>query len=139
MSDLALASRLSFFLWSTIPDDQLLSLAEQGKLHDPKVFEQQVHRMLADPKADALVDNFAFEWLRVREVDKLDPDAVIYPSFNAELRTDFKREMESVGGQHFPRGPQRAGVADFELYTSPMSGWRATTAFRTSSATSSAA
>lgn len=101
VSDLALASRLSFFLWSTIPDDQLLALAEQGKLHDPKVFDQQVHRMLADPKAEALVSNFAFEWLRVREVDKLDPDAVVYPSFNAELRTDFKKEMELWVGSIF--------------------------------------
>ncbi len=59
VSDLDLASRLSFFLWSTIPDDELLGLAEQGKLKDPKVFEQQVRRMLADPKAEALVSNFA--------------------------------------------------------------------------------
>lgn len=94
LTDLELASRLSFFLWSTLPDDQLLSLAEQGKLRDPKIFDQQVRRMLADPKAEALVSNFAFEWLRVREVDKLDPDAVVYPSFNAELRTDFKKEMD---------------------------------------------
>ncbi len=101
LSDLALASRLSFFLWSTLPDDRLLSLAEQGKLHDPKIFEQQVRRMLADPKADALVTNFAFEWLRVREMDKLDPDAVVYPSFNAELRTAFKREMELLVGSLF--------------------------------------
>ena len=101
VSDLDLASRLSFFLWSSIPDDQLLALAEQGKLKDPKVFEQQVHRMLADPKAEALVSNFAFEWLRVREVDKLDPDAVIFPNFNAELRTDFKREMELWVGSIF--------------------------------------
>jgi hypothetical protein len=101
VSDVALASRLSFFLWSTIPDEQLLGLAEQGKLKDPKVFEAQVRRMLADPKAEALITNFAFEWLRVREVDKLDPDAVVYPSFNAELRTDFKREMELWVGSIF--------------------------------------
>jgi cytochrome c5 len=94
LSDLELASRLSFFLWSTIPDDQLLSLAEQGKLKDPKIFEQQVRRMLADPKSKALVTNFGFEWLRVREVDKLDPDVIIYPNFDAGLRTAFKREME---------------------------------------------
>ncbi len=101
LSDLELASRLSFFLWSTLPDQELLGLAEQGKLKDPKVFEQQIHRMLADPKADALVTNFAFEWLRVREVDKLDPDAVVYPNFSADLRTAFKREMEMWVGSIF--------------------------------------
>jgi hypothetical protein len=94
VSDLDLASRLSFFLWSSIPDDQLLGLAEQGKLKDPKVFEQQVRRMLADEKSKTLVTNFGFEWLRVREIDKLDPDAIIYPNFDASLRTAFKREME---------------------------------------------
>jgi len=94
VSDLDLASRLSFFLWSSIPDEQLLNLAEQGKLKDPKIFEQQVRRMLADPKSKTLVTNFGFEWLRVREVDKLDPDAIIFPNFDASLRTAFKREME---------------------------------------------
>ncbi|HEY1759864.1 MAG TPA: DUF1592 domain-containing protein [Bryobacteraceae bacterium] len=94
VSDLDLASRLSFFLWSSIPDDQLLAIAEQGKLKDPKIFEQQVRRMLADPKSKTLVTNFGFEWLRVREVDKLDPDAIIYPNFDNNLRTAFKKEME---------------------------------------------
>jgi len=94
VSDLDLASRLSFFLWSSIPDAELLGLAEQGKLKDPKVFEQQVRRMLADAKSKTLVTNFGFEWLRVREIDKLDPDIIIYPNFDANLRTAFKREME---------------------------------------------
>jgi mono/diheme cytochrome c family protein len=94
VSDLDLASRLSFFLWSSIPDDELLGLAEQGKLKDPKIFEQQVRRMLADAKSKTLVSNFGFEWLRVREVDKLDPDMIVYPNFDASLRTAFKREME---------------------------------------------
>jgi mono/diheme cytochrome c family protein len=94
VSDLDLASRLSFFLWSSIPDEELLSLAEQGKLKDPKVFEQQVRRMLADAKSKTLVTNFGFEWLRVREIDKLDPDLIVYPNFDANLRTAFKREME---------------------------------------------
>lgn len=94
ISDLELASRLSFFLWSSIPDDELLHVAEEGKLSDPKVFDHQVRRMLADPKAQTLVTNFAFEWLRVREIDKIDPDPIVYPSFNASLRTAFRREME---------------------------------------------
>jgi len=94
LSDLELASRLSFFLWSSIPDEPLQTLAEQGKLQDPKTFEQQVRRMLADPKSKTLVTNFGFEWLRIREVDNLDPDLIIYPNFDAALRTAFKREME---------------------------------------------
>jgi mono/diheme cytochrome c family protein len=101
VNDLELASRLSFFLWSSIPDDQLLAVAEQGKLKDPAVFQAQVRRMLADPKAKSLVTNFAFEWLRVREVDKLDPDPVVYPNFDPALRTAFKREMELWMGSIF--------------------------------------
>ncbi len=94
VNDLELASRLSFFLWSSIPDEQLLSLAEQGKLKDPKVFEQQVRRMLASPLSKSLVTNFAFEWLRVREIAALDPDMIVYPTFDANLRNAFRREME---------------------------------------------
>ncbi len=101
VSDLDLASRLSFFLWSSIPHQEVMGLAEQGKLKDPKVFEAQVRRMLADPKSKALVANFAFEWLRVREVDKLDPDAIIFPNYNADLRNGFKREMELWIGSIF--------------------------------------
>jgi hypothetical protein len=94
LNDLELASRLSFFLWSSLPDEQLLSLAERGKLKDPKVFEQQVRRMLASPMAKSLVTNFGFEWLKVREIAALDPDMVVYPSFDASLRNAFRREME---------------------------------------------
>ena len=75
-----LASRLSFFLWSSIPDDELLAAAEQGKLSDPKVLEQQVRRMLADPRAKTLTTNFAFEWLKIRDMDALEPDPFVYPS-----------------------------------------------------------
>ena len=67
-SDLALASRLSFFLWSSVPDDELIDLAAQGKLKDPAVLEQQVRRMLADPKSDALIENFTGQWLNVRSL-----------------------------------------------------------------------
>ena len=94
ISDLELASRLSFFLWSSIPDGELLGLAEQGKLSDPKVFQAQVRRMLADSKSESLVSNFAFEWLRVREMQQFDPDAVVYPNYDASLKTAFRREME---------------------------------------------
>jgi len=94
LSDMELASRLSFFLWSSIPDDQLLRVAEQGKLRDPKVLEQQVRRMLADPRAGALTTNFAFEWLKIRDMDAMEPDPFVYPSFDRPLRAALRREME---------------------------------------------
>jgi len=94
LNNIELASRLSFFLWSTIPDDELRTVAEQGKLSDPKVLEHQVHRMLADPRAKSLTTNFAFEWLKVRDMDALEPDPYVYPSFNASLRNAFRTEME---------------------------------------------
>jgi len=89
-----LASRLSFFLWSSIPDDELLTVAQQGKLSDPKVLEQQVKRMLADSRAKTLTSNFAFEWLKVRDMAALEPDPFTYPAFDNALRTAFRREME---------------------------------------------
>jgi hypothetical protein len=94
VSDLELASRLSFFLWSTVPDQELLAIAEQGKLKDPKVFEQQVRRMLASEKSRALVVNFASEWLKLRDIDTIDPDPFIYPNFDPSLRAAFRRELE---------------------------------------------
>jgi len=89
-----LASRLSFFLWSSIPDEELLAAAQQGKLSEPNGFAQQVKRMLADPRSKTLTTNFAFEWLKIRDMDAMEPDPVIYPSFNAALRTSLRREME---------------------------------------------
>src|SRR5207249_3167655 len=97
ISDLDLASRLSFFLWSRVPDDDLLNAADQRKLSDPKnpkVLEAQVRRLLADPKARSLVTNFAFQWLKVRNLDDNDPDAFQFPNFDESLRDAFKREME---------------------------------------------
>ncbi len=94
ISDLELASRLSFFLWSTVPDDELLAIAEQGKLRDPKIFEQQVRRMLASPRSRSLVTNFASEWLRLRDLDTIDPDPFIYPNFDPSLREAFRTELE---------------------------------------------
>jgi mono/diheme cytochrome c family protein len=89
-----LASRLSFFLWSSLPDETLLAAAEQGKLSDPKVLEQQVRRMLADQRAKTLTTNFAFEWLKVRDMDALEPDPFTYPAFDRSLRVALRREME---------------------------------------------
>ncbi|MEO5926202.1 MAG: DUF1592 domain-containing protein [Bryobacteraceae bacterium] len=94
LSDLELASRLSFFLWSSVPDDELLTVAEQGKLKDPAIYEAQVRRMLANPRSKALVENFGFEWLRLREIDKSEPDVILFPNFDNGLRTAFRREME---------------------------------------------
>ena len=94
ISDLELASRLSFFLWSSIPDDALLDLAERGKLSDPAALEAQVRRMLSDPRANALVSNFAGQWLYLRNVQKIWPNPDVYPDFDANLRDAFQRESE---------------------------------------------
>ena len=95
ISDYELASRLSFFLWSTIPDDELLDLAAKNRLREPATLQQQVKRMLADPKADALVRNFAGQWLYLRELASLQTEA---PGFNDNLRQAFRRETEMVFG-----------------------------------------
>jgi hypothetical protein len=94
ISDVELASRLSFFLWSSIPDDELLSAAEQGKLKDPTVLEQQVRRMLADPRSESLVTNFAAQWLFLRDVEAKQPDVLLFPDFDDGLRNGFQRETE---------------------------------------------
>jgi hypothetical protein len=93
VTDLELASRLSFFLWSSIPDDQLLDLAERGKLKTPAILEQQVRRMLADARADALIANFAGQWLHLRNVETITPDPFIFP-FDEFLRRAFLKETE---------------------------------------------
>jgi len=94
LDDLALASRLSFFLWSRGPDEQLLQLAADGKLKDPAVLQAQVRRMLADERSRSLISNFATQWLNVENLDNVDPDGVLFPSFDEELRRGFRREME---------------------------------------------
>ncbi|MEO6081429.1 MAG: DUF1592 domain-containing protein [Steroidobacteraceae bacterium] len=91
VSDVVLASRLSFFLWSSIPDDELLDLAEQGRLREPAVLRQQIARMLRNPKSQALVDNFAGQWLQTRRADQVTPDANIF-SFDESLRSAFMEE-----------------------------------------------
>ena len=99
LSDLEIASRLSFFLWSSIPDDRLLTLAEQGQLTKPAVLEQQVRRMLADPRAvDALVGNFAAQWLNLRRVEEVVVDPERYPNYDLSLMDAFQRETEMFVG-----------------------------------------
>jgi hypothetical protein len=94
LNDLELASRISFFLWSSIPDDQLIDLAARGRLRTPGVLEQQVRRMLADPRARALVDNFAGQWLVLRNVRGVAPDTELFPDFDENLRAAFQQETE---------------------------------------------
>jgi hypothetical protein len=94
VSDFELASRLSFFLWSSVPDDQLLDLAEKGKLKDPAVLDQQVHRLLDDPRADSLVSNFAGQWLYIRNLSQQKPDPDAFPEFDESLRQAFRQESE---------------------------------------------
>jgi hypothetical protein len=94
VSDLELATRLSFFLWSSIPDNQLLDAAAQGRLSRPAVLEQQVRRMLADPRSRALVDNFASQWLMLRNLKSHIPNPGDFPNFDNELRDGFRTETE---------------------------------------------
>ena len=94
LDDWALASRLSFFLWSSIPDDELLALAEQGRLRDPAVLARQTRRMLADPRSDALIANFAGQWLYLRNLSVPQPDFRLFPDFDDNLRHAFRRETE---------------------------------------------
>ena len=94
LSDIELASRLSFFIWSSIPDDELLNVAAQGKLHEPRILELQARRMLGDARARALVTNFASQWLGLRRIDSVAPDPSTHPQFDGNLREAFKRETE---------------------------------------------
>lgn len=94
LPDLEMASRLSFFIWSSIPDEELLSVAESGKLKNPKVLEQQVRRMLDDPRSIALVKNFASQWLTLGKLNVAAPDIDIFPYFDDNLREAFRTETE---------------------------------------------
>jgi hypothetical protein len=94
LGDLELASRLSFFIWSSIPDDELLRAAEQGRLKEPAELEKQVRRMLADPRSRALVNNFAGQWLFLRNLQSSRPDGKEFPNFDDNLRQGFRRETE---------------------------------------------
>jgi hypothetical protein len=94
LSATELASRLSFFLWSSVPDDALLDLATRGRLADSAVLDAQVHRMLADPRSDALVDNFATQWLSLRQLQNVSPDPERYADFDENLRSAFQQETK---------------------------------------------
>ena len=94
LSDLELASRLSFFLWSSFPDDELLKVAAEGRLQDPAVLERQVRRMLADAKSQRFVSNFAGQWLYLRNLTNHQPNSMMFPDFDDNLRQAFRREAE---------------------------------------------
>jgi hypothetical protein len=94
LNDFELASRLSFFLWSSTPDDELLDVAARGSLRDPAVLRQQVARMLADRRSHALIENFADQWLTVRNIRGVTPDPDLFPDFDDNLRDAFQRETE---------------------------------------------
>src|SRR6185503_159488 len=98
ISDLELASRLSFFLWSSIPDAQLIELAAQNRLHETKVLEQQVKRMIADPRSNAFIANFTGQWLNVRGMQASEPVVDLFPDFDSTLRTAFRQEIELFFG-----------------------------------------
>ena len=139
LDDLELASRLSFFLWSSIPDEPLLDAAIRGTLKQPRVLERQVRRMLADPRADALVTNFAAQWLHLRNLSASAPDPRLFPDFDDNLRRAFRRETRAVLREHQGTGSQRARICCRPITRSSTSGWRSTTAFPTFTAATSAA
>lgn len=95
LSDFAVASRLSYFLWSTLPDDELMKLAAAKKLHDPTTLKAQVNRMIADPRGKAFVKNFAGQWLDLRSIDATSPDANLYPEFDEMLKLAMVGETEA--------------------------------------------
>lgn len=103
VSDLDLASRLSFFLWSSVPDDELLKIAARGQLHEPQTLHAQVRRMLADPRAHTLVSDFAFQWLNIAKLGEIEPDPRVFPyaSGTADLRDDFRKELQMFIGSIF--------------------------------------
>jgi cytochrome c5 len=94
ITDVELASRLSFFLWSSIPDDELLNLAVAGRLREPRVLEAQVRRMVADGRSDSLMKEFTGQWLQLRNLDKVTPDLLMFPDFDENVRQAFRRETE---------------------------------------------
>ena len=116
VGDLELVSRLSFFIWSSIPDDELLDVAAAGKLHDPAVLRKQVARMFADARSESLVTNFAEQWLYLRDIEAKQPDEVLFPDFDETLRQAFRRETDL-----FLDSVLRSGKSITELLTADYS------------------
>ena len=116
IADLELATRLSFFLWSSIPDDELLNVAVAGTLRDPEVLEQQVRRMLADRRAQGLVTNFASQWLYLRDLDAKRMNYEAFPNFDGGLKPGVQARDRAVHRVHHPRGSQYSAAADGRLH-----------------------
>ncbi|MCA9112054.1 MAG: DUF1592 domain-containing protein, partial [Planctomycetaceae bacterium] len=94
LGDYELASRLSYFLWSSMPDEELFRLAEDGTLHQPEILQSQIERMLDDPRSQSIIDNFAGQWLQLRDLAHLRPDPTLFPQVDEQLRADMRRETE---------------------------------------------
>ncbi|MEZ6052046.1 MAG: DUF1592 domain-containing protein [Planctomycetaceae bacterium] len=94
LGDYELASRLSYFLWSSMPDEELFRLAEDGTLHQPEIIQSQIERMLDDPRSQSIIDNFAGQWLQLRDLAHLRPDPTLFPQVDEQLRADMRRETE---------------------------------------------
>ena len=122
LNDFELASRLAFFLWSSSPDSELLRAAERQELQDPAKLDAQVRRMLRDPKAKALIENFAGQWLQLRNVDFVKPDEVLFPTFDINLRQAMKRETELFFGKilHDNRSVMDLLDANFTFLNEPL-------------------
>ena len=117
VSDVELASRLSFFLWSSIPDEKLLDLAAAGRLREPGVFAAQVHRMLEDERADALVENFTGQWLQLRNLEaKVVPDLLMFPDFDDNIAQRIPQGDRDVLRVHFARRPQHSRTFERGLH-----------------------
>ena len=116
ISDLELASRLSFFLWSSIPDDELLDAAIAGRLKQPAVLERQVRRMLADRRSSALVTNFAAQWLYLRDIEAKLPDEVLFQDFDETLRAAMERETELFVDSVFRENRSVLDLLDRQLH-----------------------
>ncbi len=116
INDVELASRLSFFLWSSIPDDELLETALDGRLHETGVLRAQAQRMLADPRAESMVTNFAAQWLFLRDVEAKDPDIFLFPDHDVSLRRALEHETELFVGDVLRRRRQRDGSTDRALH-----------------------
>ena len=116
VSDVELASRLSFFLWSSIPDDELLATALDGRLHETGVLRAQVDRMLADPRAESMVTNFAAQWLFLRDVEAKDPDIFLFPDHDVSLRRALERETELFVGDVLRHGESVTDLLDRALH-----------------------
>jgi hypothetical protein len=137
ITDLELASRLSFFFWSSIPDDELINVAGSGRLRDPAVLEQQVKRMLADPKSSALISNFTGQWLSVRGLKTFEPVVNLYPTTTTTCALPISGKSSSSS----PASSRKIAASSICLTAttpSSTSGWPSITASRTSTARNSA-